>query len=225
MNELHHLAIIMDGNGRWAKTKSLARIKGHEAGAEVVETVSEFCIKNGIANLTLYAFSTENWKRPESEVNFLLNLLKKFIIKKREIFIKNEIKFKAIGDISVFSQDLQSEISALQNLTATYKKLNFNLALNYGSRDEIIRAAKKVIQKGDELNEQNLSANLDSTDSGDVDLLIRTGGEIRLSNFMLWQASYAEFAFTNTFWPDFSEDELAEIVENFKIKNRRFGGL
>lgn len=225
MNELHHLAIIMDGNGRWAKTKSLARIKGHEAGAEVVETVSEFCIKNGIANLTLYAFSTENWKRPESEVNFLLNLLKKFIIKKREIFIKNEIKFKAIGDISVFSQDLQSEISALQNLTATYKKLNFNLALNYGSRDEIIRAAKKVIQKGDELNEQNLSANLDSADSGDVDLLIRTGGEIRLSNFMLWQASYAEFAFTNTFWPDFSEDELAEIVENFKIKNRRFGGL
>lgn len=225
MNELHHLAIIMDGNGRWAKTKSLARIKGHEAGAEVVETVSEFCIKNGIANLTLYAFSTENWKRPESEVNFLLNLLKKFIIKKREIFIKNEIKFRAIGDISVFSQDLQSEISALQNLTATYKKLNFNLALNYGSRDEIIRAAKKVIQKGDELNEQNLSANLDSADSGDVDLLIRTGGEIRLSNFMLWQASYAEFAFTNTFWPDFSEDELAEIVENFKIKNRRFGGL
>lgn len=225
MNKLHHLAIIMDGNGRWAKTKSLARIKGHEAGAEVVETVSEFCIKNGIANLTLYAFSTENWKRPESEVNFLLNLLKKFIIKKREIFIKNEIKFKAIGDISVFSQDLQSEISVLQNLTATYKKLNFNLALNYGSRDEIIRAAKKVIQKGDELNEQNLSANLDSADSGDVDLLIRTGGEIRLSNFMLWQASYAEFAFTNTFWPDFSEDELAEIVENFKIKNRRFGGL
>lgn len=225
MNELHHLAIIMDGNGRWAKTKSLARIKGHEAGAKVVETVSEFCIKNGIANLTLYAFSTENWKRPESEVNFLLNLLKKFIIKKREIFIKNEIKFKAIGDISVFSQDLQSEISALQNLTATYKKLNFNLALNYGSRDEIIRATKKVIQKGDELNEQNLSANLDSADSGDVDLLIRTGGEIRLSNFMLWQASYAEFAFTNTFWPDFSEDELAEIVENFKIKNRRFGGL
>lgn len=225
MNELHHLAIIMDGNGRWAKTKSLARIKGHEAGAKVVETVSEFCIKNGIANLTLYAFSTENWKRPESEVNFLLNLLKKFIIKKREIFIKNEIKFRAIGDISVFSQDLQSEISALQNLTATYKKLNFNLALNYGSRDEIIRAAKKVIQKGDELNEQNLSANLDNADSGDVDLLIRTGGEIRLSNFMLWQASYAEFAFTNTFWPDFSEDELAEIVENFKIKNRRFGGL
>lgn len=225
MNELHHLAIIMDGNGRWAKTKSLARIKGHEAGAKVVETVSEFCIKNGIANLTLYAFSTENWKRPESEVNFLLNLLKKFIIKKREFFIKNEIKFKAIGDISVFSQDLQSEISVLQNLTATYKKLNFNLALNYGSRDEIIRAAKKVIQKGDELNEQNLSANLDSADSGDVDLLIRTGGEIRLSNFMLWQASYAEFAFTNTFWPDFSEDELAEIVENFKIKNRRFGGL
>ena len=225
MNELHHLAIIMDGNGRWAKTKSLARIKGHEAGAKVVETVSEFCIKNGIANLTLYAFSTENWKRPESEVNFLLNLLKKFIIKKREIFIKNEIKFRAIGDISVFSQDLQSEISALQNLTATYKKLNFNLALNYGSRDEIIRAAKKVIQKGDELNEQNLSPNLDSADSGDVDLLIRTGGEIRLSNFMLWQASYAEFAFTNTFWPDFSEDELAEIVENFKIKNRRFGGL
>lgn len=225
MNELHHLAIIMDGNGRWAKTKSLARIKGHEAGAKVVETVSKFCIKNGIANLTLYAFSTENWKRPESEVNFLLNLLKKFIIKKREIFIKNEIKFKAIGDISVFSQDLQSEISALQNLTSTYKKLNFNLALNYGSRDEIIRAAKKVIQKGDELNEQNLSANLDSTDSGDVDLLIRTGGEIRLSNFMLWQASYAELAFTNTFWPDFSEDELAEIVENFKIKNRRFGGL
>lgn len=225
MNELHHLAIIMDGNGRWAKTKSLTRIKGHEAGAKVVETVSEFCIKNGIANLTLYAFSTENWKRPESEVNFLLNLLKKFIIKKREIFIKNEIKFKAIGDISLFSQDLQSEISVLQNLTATYKKLNFNLALNYGSRDEIIRAAKKVIQKGDELNEQNLSANLDSADSGDVDLLIRTGGEIRLSNFMLWQASYAEFAFTNTFWPDFSEDELAEIVENFKIKNRRFGGL
>lgn len=223
MNELKHLAIIMDGNGRWAKNRSMIRTKGHEAGAKVVEMVSEFCIKENIANLTLYTFSTENWKRPKSEVEFLLKLLKKFIVDKREIFIKNEIKFRAIGDISAFSADLRAEILGLENLTAQNKKLNFNLALNYGARDEIVRSVRKILAKNGEITEQNINKNLD--ESLDVDLLIRTGGEFRLSNFLLWQASYAELAFTPTFWPDFREIELGKIVKEFREKNRRFGGL
>ena len=215
----------MDGNGRWAKKRGLLRPGGHEAGAEVVEQICEFCIDEGIANLTLYAFSTENWKRPKSEVEFLMKLLQKFLISRREKFIQNGIKFYPIGDISAFEGDLRSEIEYLSNLTQNGRALNFNLAINYGSRDEIVRACERLLASGERLSEAGIGAHLDTAHSGDVDLLVRTGGEQRLSNFLLWQASYAELAFTPTLWPDFTREELARIVDDFRRKQRRFGGL
>lgn len=215
----------MDGNGRWAKKRGLLRTGGHEAGAEVVKQICEFCIDEGIANLTLYAFSTENWKRPKSEVEFLMKLLQKFLISRREKFIQNGIKFYPIGDISAFEGDLRSEIEYLSNLTQNGRALNFNLAINYGSRDEIVRACEQLLASGERLSEAGIGAHLDTAHSGDVDLLVRTGGEQRLSNFLLWQASYAELAFTPTLWPDFTREELARIVDDFRRKQRRFGGL
>ena len=233
MNELNHLAIIMDGNGRWAKRRGLLRTKGHETGANVVEQMCEFCIDEGVAVLSLYAFSTENWKRPKSEVAFLMELLHKFLLSKRESFIKNGIKFNVIGDENPLSDKLKNEIKEIKNVTAQNSRLKLNLALNYGAKDEILRAFKRFCEKnGGEFDAQNLALNL-SEDSlqgyldepAPIDLLVRTGGEQRLSNFMLWQASYAEFAFTPTLWPDFTREELAQIVAKFKKKDRRFGGL
>lgn len=225
MNELKHLAIIMDGNGRWAKKRAWLRSVGHEAGANSLENIVIFCAQNGIKFLTLYAFSTENWKRPQSEIDFLMKLLKDFLIKKRQMFIKNNIKFTAIGDLSKFSQDLQDEINSLKCATDALSGLNLALGLNYGSKDEIIRAANKAIKSGAKLDENSISANLDASEFGDVDLLIRTGGEKRLSNFLLWQASYAELAFTDTLWPDFTAGELETIINNFKQTHRKFGGI
>lgn len=221
MNELKHLAIIMDGNGRWAKKRGFIRTKGHEVGALAVEAMCEFCINNGIEILSLYAFSTENWKRPKSEVDFLMKLLKEFLISRREKFIKNGIFFNTIGDITPFSDDLKAEILTLKELTKTNNKLKLNLAINYGSRDELVRVINSL--KNSEISENSITNALD--ESADIDLLVRTGGEKRLSNFMLWQASYAELAFTDTLWPDFNQDELEKIVSEFKGKNRRFGGI
>lgn len=213
----------MDGNGRWAKKQGFMRTKGHESGAKVVEDVCGFCIEKEIEILSLYAFSTENWKRPENEVKFLMDLLLKFLISKREIFIKHDIKFKAIGDINAFNERLKKEITNLENLTQENKKLKLNLAINYGAKDEILRAFKRLNEQNLELNEANLNACLDESEA--IDLLVRTGGEQRLSNFMLWQASYAELAYTDTFWPDFTSSELNDIVDKFKNTKRRFGGL
>ena len=213
----------MDGNGRWAKKRGFLRTNGHEAGANVVSDMCEFCIDNGVKILSLYAFSTENWKRPQKEVDFLMNLLKKFLLLKRDDFIKNGIKFNTIGDISQFSDELKNEISITKDVTRENTNLLLNLAINYGSKDEIIRAIKKLNLKGCEIDEASLNAALDESEP--VDLLIRTGGESRLSNFMLWQASYAELFFTPTLWPDFGKDELAGIVAKFKDIERRFGGV
>ncbi|QKG29235.1 polyprenyl diphosphate synthase [Campylobacter sp. RM16187] len=223
MNSLKHLAIIMDGNGRWAKKQGLIRTKGHEAGANVVEAMCEFCIRNDIKILSLYAFSTENWSRPKSEVDFLMDLLLKFLVSKKESFIKNEINFNVIGDIIPFNDKLRDEISNLKSLTKDNKKLKLNLAINYGAKDEILRALKRMQEQNLDINEANLEANLDESEP--IDLLIRTGGEKRLSNFMLIQASYAELAFTDTLWPDFTSLELEKIVQNFYQISRRFGGL
>ncbi|MDO5046071.1 polyprenyl diphosphate synthase [Campylobacter sp.] len=223
MNELKHLAIIMDGNGRWAKKRGLMRTKGHESGAKVVEEVCEFCIKEGVSTLSLYAFSTENWSRPENEVKFLMDLLLKFLVSKQEVFVKNNIKFRAIGDMTPFSRELKDEISNLSDLTKNNSKLKLNLAINYGAKDEILRAFSKLKEQNLEANEANLTALLDESEP--IDLLVRTGGEQRLSNFMLWQASYAELAFTDTFWPDFTSTELSLICEKFKNTKRRFGGI
>lgn len=225
MNALNHLAIIMDGNGRWAKKQGLLRTKGHESGAKVVEDIAIYCAKNGIKTLTLYAFSTENWSRPQNEVDFLMDLLKKFLISKRQMIVNNNIKFHTIGDISAFRADLQDEITKLKELSAKFNGLNLVLALNYGSRDEIVRACKALCEQGKDISQSGINACLDTKEFGDVDLLIRTGGEQRLSNFLLWQASYAELAFTDTFWPEFSVSELEQIINNYKGRNRRFGGL
>lgn len=225
MNKLNHLAIIMDGNGRWAKKRGLIRTNGHNEGAKKVDEIAQFCINEKIKNLTLYAFSTENWKRPKTEVDFLMQLLKNFLLSQKEKFIKNGIKFHTIGDISKLNNDLQAEILNLKNLTKNNENLNLTLALNYGGRDEIVRACKKISDLGLEFSEENISKFIDSSEFLDVDLLIRTGGEYRISNFLLWSSSYAELAFTDTFWPEFSVEELKEIVEKFKNKNRRFGGL
>lgn len=225
MNKLNHLAIIMDGNGRWAKKRGFIRTKGHDSGANVVENVAKFCIDKDIKNLTLYAFSTENWTRPKSEVEYLIKLFKEFLIKKEEIFIKNEIKFETIGNLSKFDDELLNLITKIKEKTAIFNKLTLTLAVNYGSKDEIVRTVKKLISKGNEINETTISQNLDTAKIGDVDLLIRTGGEQRLSNFLLWQASYAELFFTPTLWPDFSYNELEKIVEKYTKIHRKFGGL
>ena len=225
MNALNHLAIIMDGNGRWAKNRTLVRTDGHKKGADTVENIAIYCAKNGIKNLTLYAFSTENWKRPKSEVDFLLNLLLKFIKLKENLFLENSIRFHTIGDLSPFSAELKNAIANLKDKTKDNSRLNLILAINYGSQNEIVRAVNSALANGVKIDEKSISSHLDSADFGDVDLMIRTGGEHRLSNFLLWQSSYAELAFTPTLWPDFDTKELDEIIAKFKITHRKFGTI
>jgi undecaprenyl diphosphate synthase len=219
-----HLAIIMDGNGRWAQKRGLKRVEGHKKGAEVVKEITTYCANNPeIEILTLYAFSTENWKRPKMEVDFLMKLLDNYLKKELPTYIKNEVKFEVIGDISKFSKNLIERIEYTKEKTKHFKKLTQVLALNYGSRDEITRAVKKIVEKNEEITPENIQKNLDI--SRDVDLLIRTSGEIRLSNFLLWQVAYAEMYFTKTMWPDFTPKELEEILREFKKRERRFGGI
>ena len=225
MNALNHLAIIMDGNGRWAKNRTLVRTDGHKKGADTVENIAIYCAKNGIKNLTLYAFSTENWKRPKSEVDFLLNLLLKFIKLKENLFLENSIRFHTIGDLSPFNTQLKNAIANLKDKTKDNSRLNLILAINYGSQNEIVRAVNSALANGVKIDEKSISSHLDSADFGDVDLMIRTGGEHRLSNFLLWQSSYAELAFTPTLWPDFDIKELDEMIAKFKITHRKFGAI
>ncbi|MDY5519616.1 polyprenyl diphosphate synthase [Campylobacter lanienae] len=225
MNALNHLAIIMDGNGRWAKNRTLVRTDGHKKGADTVENIAIYCAKNGIKNLTLYAFSTENWKRPKSEVDFLLNLLLKFIKLKENLFLENSIRFHTIGDLSPFNTQLKNAIANLKDKTKDNSRLNLILAINYGSQNEIVRAVNSALANGVKIDEKSISSHLDSADFGDVDLMIRTGGEHRLSNFLLWQSSYAELAFTPTLWPDFDTKELDEMISKFKITHRKFGAI
>ncbi len=223
-NEIRHIAIIMDGNGRWAEAQGKKRVKGHEKGAEVVRDITTFCsIHKEIERLTLYAFSTENWKRPKYEVDFLMKLLDSWLKKELPIYLENDIRFKAIGDISGFSTKLQKTIQDIEKKTLACKGLTQSLALNYGSKDEVIRAVKSLIKQNIEVTEASLEYALDT--SMPVDILIRSGGDKRLSNFLLWQSAYAELFFTETLWPDFTPDELQSILENFKKIERRFGGL
>ncbi|MDR2080900.1 MAG: di-trans,poly-cis-decaprenylcistransferase [Campylobacteraceae bacterium] len=225
MNKLTHAAIIMDGNGRWAQNQGKRRSFGHEAGAKTVEKITSYAAKAGLKYLTLYAFSTENWKRPKSEVVFLMNLLKRFLTKHLKTFKKNNIKFETIGDLSKLDKSVQKEIASVKEQTKNNSGLTQILALNYGSHDEITRACQKLAQEGAEITEENIQANLDTKDFPCVDLLIRTGGERRLSNFLLWQASYAELFFTKTLWPDFDEGEFERIIEEYQKTQRKFGGL
>jgi len=221
-----HLAIIMDGNGRWATKQGLKRIDGHKKGAEVVKKMTTFCANhNEIKYLTLYAFSTENWKRPKLEVEFLMKLLDNWLKKELDTYMKNNVRFETIGDTSNFSKKLQERIKLTKEKTKNNSGLVQVLALNYGSRDEITRAVKKLCNSNEEISEENINKNLDSSFMPDVDLLIRTSGEVRLSNFLLWQVAYAEMFFTPTLWPDFTSEELEKIIEDFKNRDRRFGGI
>ena len=220
-----HIAIIMDGNGRWAKEKGLSRTKGHEEGAKRVRDITIYCSNLGIKYLTLYAFSTENWNRPKLEIEFLMKLLEEYFRKELPIYLENNVRFKAIGDISRFSNKLQKIIKDTENKTSNCDGLTQVLALNYGSRNEIIRAMKKVIKQGLEINEENINNSLDTASFSDVDILIRTSGEMRISNFLLWQIAYSEMFFTDKYWPDFTIYELDNIINNFKKRERRFGGV
>ena len=220
-----HIAIIMDGNGRWAKERGLKRTAGHEEGAKVVRNITIHCAKLGVRYLTLYAFSTENWSRPKLEVEYLMKLLEKYLRNELETFLQNNIRFKAIGDLSKFSKSLQNTIKEIEKKTANNKGLTQVLALNYGSKDEILRAIRKLNERNLEINEKNFESCLDTAGFSEVDLLIRTSGEIRLSNYLLWQNAYAEMFFTSTLWPDFSTNELDYIIDDFNKRQRRFGGV
>ena len=223
-NRPQHIAIIMDGNGRWAQLKGQKRVKGHEAGAEVVREITKFCSAHkDIERLTLYAFSTENWKRPKLEVEFLMKLLDRYLKKELSTYMENDIRFEPIGDLSAFSRPLLTTIEMVKEKTKNNQGLVQSLALNYGSKNELVRAANSLVQSGQEITEAHLNMALDA--STPVDLLIRTGGDHRLSNYMLWQAAYAELFFINTLWPDFSTQELGSIIKQFTTIERRFGGL
>ncbi len=221
-----HVAIIMDGNGRWAKKRLLPRIIGHTNGVKTVKNIVELSRKLNIRVLTLYAFSTENWTRPEEEVKGLMSLLKKYLKNELENMKNNNISFKILGDISKFSQDIQNEINNAIEQTKTNNGLIFNLALNYGSRQEILRAFKILIEKNiTNPSIQDISNALYTAGLPDPDLLIRTSGEIRISNFLLWQLAYTEIYITDVLWPDFSEEEFYKAIINFQKRDRRFGGI
>ena len=224
-SDLKHIAIIMDGNGRWAKAKGLHRTAGHEEGARVVREITKHCSQNQIKYLTLYAFSTENWSRPKLEVEFLMKLLERYFVSELPIYLENNVRFQAIGDLEKFSKKLQKIIKEIEEKTSHCDGLTQILALNYGSRDEIVRAVQKLIAQKEEISETTLAYHLDTANIPDVDILIRTSGEVRISNFLLWQCAYSEMFFTPTMWPDFSPKELDEIIEGFYTRERRFGGI
>ncbi len=233
MNETPmHIAIIMDGNGRWAIKHDKKRTYGHYIGSKVVEQITKEAIKIGIKYLTLYAFSTENWKRPKAEIRFITSILRVYIRKSENLFLENHIQFKVIGDISVYDAKTQDLILSLVKKTENNKKMRLTLAINYGSRMEIIRAIQKIVShtKTGRINPEKIDENivknyLYTYDMPDVDLLIRTGSEKRLSNFLLWQSAYAELIFLDKYWPEFTTDDLANAIEEFRTRHRRFGGL
>ncbi|MDQ1325761.1 MAG: undecaprenyl diphosphate synthase [Campylobacterota bacterium] len=223
---LRHLAVIMDGNGRWAKQRGLNRTKGHEKGAEVIRDITAYCAHHStIETATFYAFSTENWKRPKIEVEFLMKMLDKYLKEELLSYQKQGIAFRAIGDLSAFSKPLQQRIFDTQEQTKENTNLMQILALNYGGRAEITAAVNKLIEKGKSVvTESDISSAL-QTPYADIDLLVRTSGEQRISNFLLWQLSYSELCFTSTLWPDFTADELDKIIQNYHQRTRRFGGI
>ena len=225
MNPIKHVAIIMDGNGRWGLKKKNSRNLGHKAGLVTVEKTIKESIKKKIKYLTLYAFSTENWKRPKKEINFLFGLLHDFLKKKTNELNKNCIKFKVIGNTHSFSKKLSKILSNAEKITKNNKILHINLALNYGSKSEIINSIRLITKKKIPINQLNISKNLYTKDSPDPDLLIRTGKTNRLSNFLLWQIAYSEIYFVKKLWPDFSVNDYNKILKNFKKIKRNFGAI
>jgi len=224
MNPLNHVAIIMDGNGRWGLKNKSTRNEGHKAGLNTVEKIIKETINQRIKYLTLYAFSTENWKRPKKEINYLFNLLENFLLNKIEDLHQQNIKLNIIG-IRNFSKKLNKLINLSEKKTSKNKTLQINLALNYGSKIEIINALRKMKKNNDKINEKNLSKCLQTKNSPDPEILIRTGNTKRLSNFLLWQLAYAEIFFEKKLWPDFNEKDYIKIIKKFKKIKRNFGKI
>jgi len=219
-----HVAIIMDGNGRWAKKRHLPRALGHQRGVEAVRRVVKGAREFGLEALTIYAFSTENWRRPEDEVSDLMTLMKRFILSDLEEIAQAGVKLKIIGDYKAFKPDVVELIERAIARTAQNTGTILAVALNYGSQDEIARAARAVVAQGGEITPESIAAHLDTADLPPLDLLIRTSGEVRLSNFLLWQSAYAELLFTDVLWPDFGAEHLKQAMDNFATRDRRYGG-
>ena len=224
MNLLNHVAIIMDGNGRWGIKYKNSRNAGHKAGLKTVEKIIKQSIKNKIKYLTLYAFSTENWKRPKNEINYLFNLLEDFLLNKIEDINKQNVKLKIIGKMN-FSKKLNQLLKSSEAKTSKNTKLQINLALNYGSKVELIDAFKKLIKKKENINEKNINKYLHTKNVPDPDILIRTGNTKRLSNFLLWQIAYTEIFFEKKLWPEFNENDYTRIIKKFKKVKRNFGSI
>lgn len=232
MNVPKHVAIILDGNGRWARSKGMPRNYGHAQGSKNVERICEEAWRMGIKYLTVYAFSTENWQRPKSEVDALMKLLRNYMKTCLKTAEKNDMKIRVIGDIHPLDEDIKKRILELEEASRNNGGLNFTIALNYGSRDEMIRAVKRLAQdcvdqkvKPEDIDEKLYAAYLDTRELPDPDLLIRTSGELRLSNYLLWQLAYSEFYFTDVPWPDFTKEELIRAIEHYNSRERRFGGI
>ena len=232
MNVPQHVAIILDGNGRWARSKGMPRNYGHAQGSKNVERICEEAWRMGIKYLTVYAFSTENWQRPKSEVDALMKLLRNYMKTCLKTAEKNDMTIRVIGDIHPLDEDIKKRILELEEASRNNGGLNFTIALNYGSRDEMIRAVKRLARdcvdqkvKPEDIDEKLYAAYLDTRELPDPDLLIRTSGELRLSNYLLWQLAYSEFYFTDVPWPDFTKEELIRAIEHYNSRERRFGGI
>lgn len=227
----NHIAIILDGNGRWAKKRGMPRSFGHVKGCENLEDICEVAKELGVKYLTVYAFSTENWKRSKEEVDGLMKMFRNYLKKCIKISQKNNMRVKVIGDITAFDSDIQESIEKLEDFSKDFTDLHFQIALNYGSRDEITRAVNRMLedQKAGKLetpvSEDTISGYLDTAGLPDPDLMIRTSGELRLSNYLLWQLAYSEFYFTDVPWPDFKKEELVKAIEKYNERDRRYGGV
>ncbi|MBO5137427.1 MAG: di-trans,poly-cis-decaprenylcistransferase [Spirochaetaceae bacterium] len=223
-----HVGIIMDGNGRWAEQRGLPRTAGHREGLEAAKRIVAAAATVGIKYVTLYTFSTENWKRTQEEVGFLMGLITKHLRSEYEFYKKNGIRIQHIGDTSLLPQDVKTEMQNAEQDTASFDKMTTVLAINYGGRNELLRGIKKLVATGvdvSQLTEENIAYSLDIPELPDADLIIRTGGEKRLSNFLMWHSAYSEFYFSDTLWPDFTEDEFYSALQDFQSRHRRFGAL
>ena len=225
MNPINHVAIIMDGNGRWGLKHKNSRNAGHKAGLKAIENIIKESLRQKVKYLTLYTFSTENWKRPKQEIQFLFQLLENFLENKIKILEKNKIKLKIIGEKKVFSKKIKYLLNKTESKTSKNNIMQINLALNYGSKSELINAVKKMIKKKSKINEQNIKNNLYTTNIPDPELLIRTGNTKRLSNFLLWQIAYTEIFFEKKLWPDFTKHDFKKILNNFRKLKRNFGKI
>ena len=222
---LKHIGFIMDGNGRWAKKRGMPREYGHKFGADTFEKIMEYCGNMGVCATTFYVFSTENWKRPKKEVDSIMGLLSRYLDDCEKKLDKYDIRFIFLGDKSVFPRDMRKKMTEIEERSASHKYI-VNLALNYGGRDEIVSAVNALIREGrGDITEQDITAALYTKESPELDLIIRTGGDMRISNFLLWQSAYAELYFTDVLWPDFSVKDVDAAVENFMNRKRRFGGV